>query len=128
MPSRPLAPWPAAYDSLKPLSVAAGPLPRPRSEARITESLMAKAFGRRDVLKARGAAPLLGPGLAHADDDKGVPEQIVDTMNAIFGKHPGFRSAHAKGIVCEGEFTPSPRAATLSKAPHLQDKPVRVTV
>jgi catalase len=49
-------------------------------------------------------------------------------MNALFGKHPGFRSAHAKGIVCEGEFTPSATAATLSKAPHLQDRPVRVTV
>ena len=66
-------------------------------------------------------------GAARADE-KSVPEQIVDTMNKLFGKHPGFRSAHAKGIVCEGEFTPAPSAASLSKAPHLQSKPVRVTI
>jgi catalase len=57
-----------------------------------------------------------------------VPEQIVDTLNAIFGKHPGFRSAHAKGIVCEGEFLPAASASGLSKAPHLRGKPVKATV
>ena len=57
-----------------------------------------------------------------------IPEQIVDTMNQIFGKHPGFRAVHAEGIVCEGEFTPSPAASGLSRAAHLQDKPVPVTV
>jgi catalase len=65
---------------------------------------------------------------ARADDPKALPEQIVDTMNAIFGKHPGFRAVHAKGVVCEGEFTPSPSAAMLSKASHLQGKPVKATV
>ena len=49
-------------------------------------------------------------------------------MNVLFGKHPGFRSAHAKGIVCEGEFTPAAPAATLSKASHLRGQPVKVTV
>jgi catalase len=88
---------------------------------------MAKAFGRRDVLRAMAAATLLGRG-AMADDSKSVPEQIVDTMNALFGKHPGFRSAHAKGIVCEGEFVPAASASGLSKAAHLQGKPVRATV
>ncbi|MGE5755728.1 MAG: catalase, partial [Planctomycetaceae bacterium] len=88
---------------------------------------MARQLGRRDVLKAMAASALIGPRLARADD-KGVPAQIVDTMNALFGKHPGFRSAHAKGIVCEGEFTPAASAATLSKAPHLQGKLVKVTV
>ncbi len=73
----------------------------------------------------------LGRGSTRADEPekaKGVPEQIVDTMNAIFGKHPGFRAVHAKGIVCEGEFTPAATAAELSRAPHLQGKPVRVTI
>jgi catalase len=78
---------------------------------------MRREIQRRDVLKAMAAASLLGLG---ADDPKGLPEQIVDTMNAIFGRHPGFRAAHAKGVVCEGEFTPSASATTLSKAPHLQ--------
>jgi catalase len=85
-------------------------------------------YGRREILRAIGAASLLG-GVAWADDpEKSVAEQIVDTMNTLFGKHPGFRSAHAKGVVCEGEFTPSPSASSLSRAPHLQGKPVRVTV
>jgi catalase len=89
---------------------------------------MVQELGRRNVLKALAATALVGPSLTRADDTKDVPEQIVDTMNAIFGKHPGFRSAHAKGIVCEGEFTPAGSAATLSKAPHLQGRPVKVTV
>jgi catalase len=88
---------------------------------------MTKAFGRRDILKEMAAATLLGR-YARADDPKSLPEQIVDAMNAISGKHPGFRSAHAKGVVCEGEFVPAASARGLSKAPHLQDKPVTVTV
>jgi catalase len=84
---------------------------------------------RRVILRAIGVTSLLGGGIAWADDpEKSVPEQIVDTMNTLFGKHPGFRSAHAKGIVCEGEFIPAPTAAILSRAPHLQGKAVRVTV
>src|SRR5206468_5037482 len=85
-------------------------------------------FGRREILRAIGAVSLLG-GIARADEpEKSVPEQIVDAMNALFGKHPGFRSAHAKGIVCEGEFMPAASAATLSKAPHLKGKPVKATI
>ena len=76
---------------------------------------------------AMAMATLLGR-VARADDPKGLPEQIVDAMNAIFGKHPGFRSAHAKGVVCEGEFVPSASATGLSKAPHLRGGPVRATI
>jgi catalase len=89
---------------------------------------MARPLGRRDALRVMAASALIGPRLARADDDKSVPEQLVDALNALFGKHPGFRSAHAKGVVCEGEFTPAASAATLSKAPHLQGKAVKVTV
>ena len=77
------------------------------------------------------ASPFVG-GAAGADEPKkveGLPDQIVDALNATSGgKHLGFRAAHAKGMVCEGEFAPAATAATLSRAPHLQDKPVRVTV
>jgi catalase len=55
-----------------------------------------------------------------AEDD--IAEQIVDAMNALFGKHPGFRAAHAKGTVCEGTFTPAATAPSLSKAAHLRDR------
>src|SRR5262245_62123807 len=85
-------------------------------------------FGRREFLRAIGAATLVGAVASADESEKSVPEQIVDTLNTLFGKHPGFRAAHAKGIVCEGEFTPAAAAATLSKAPHLQGKPVKVTV
>ena len=87
---------------------------------------MAQPLGRHDVLKAMAASALIGPRLARRRHER--PDQIVDTMNVLFGKHPGFRSAHAKGIVCEGEFTPAAPAATLSKASHLRGQPVKVTV
>ncbi len=89
---------------------------------------MRRALNRRDVLRATMTAALRGYGArARADDPKSVPEQIVDAMNAIFGKHPGYRSAHAKGIVCEGEFVPSAAASGLCKAPHLQGTAVKAT-
>jgi catalase len=45
-------------------------------------------------------------------------------MRALAGSHPGFRPAHAKGIVCAGEFHASAEARRLSRAPHLQGPPV----
>jgi catalase len=44
------------------------------------------------------------------------------------GIHPGFRPAHAKGILLAGTFTPSPQAAALTRAPHLQRNSTPVTV
>jgi catalase len=55
-------------------------------------------------------------------------EQLVDTLNAIFGIHPGSRAVHAKGLVCEGTFTPTAAAASLSRATHFQRDSVPVTV
>ncbi|KAK3687244.1 catalase-like domain-containing protein [Podospora appendiculata] len=43
---------------------------------------------------------------------------ILTTLKDIFGPHPGFRPAHAKGLLLHGEFTPTPLASTLSTAPH----------
>jgi catalase len=92
------------------------------------ENPMARELSRREALHALAATTLFCVRTANADEPKSLAEQLVDTMNGLFGKHPGFRAAHAKGIVCEGEFAPAPSAAALSKAPHLQDKPVRLTV
>ena len=47
-----------------------------------------------------------------------VAEQIVETLRGIAGPHPGFRPAHAKGLMCEGTFVPTPEAAKLTRAPH----------
>ena len=55
-----------------------------------------------------------------AADQKSLPTQLIDALNAVFGKQTDNRAVHAKGIVLEGKFTPSADAASLSKAPHLQ--------
>ena len=56
-------------------------------------------------------------------------EEIVDALSAVNGgPHPGFRAVHAKGTVCKGRFTPTPEAASLSRAAHLQGDPVEATI
>ena len=58
-----------------------------------------------------------------------TPAQIVDAFNAVFGKQrPGVRSNHAKGVDLQGEFRPSASASSMSKAPHLQEASVPITV
>jgi catalase len=77
--------------------------------------------------------------------DEGVSrlaEDLLSAFRGVFGKHPGFRpgktlshekayethkeltslwfTAHAKGELVAGTFTPSAEAAQLSKAPHFQ--------
>jgi catalase len=48
-----------------------------------------------------------------------LPVALVDALNKLSnGPHPGFRANHAKGVMVEGTFTPSPSAASFSKAPH----------
>ena len=49
-----------------------------------------------------------------------VIAQIVETMRALAGSHPGFRPVHAKGSVCSGTFRGAPEARGVSRAPHLQ--------
>jgi catalase len=44
------------------------------------------------------------------------------------GVHPGFRPAHAKGILLTGAFTPSKEATSLTRAPHIQRASTPVTV
>jgi catalase len=75
-------------------------------------------------------SPLLASS-AFAQNDpnqKSTPAGLVDALNGVFGKQTDNRAVHAKGVVLEGKFTPSPDAATLSKAPHLQGTAVPVTV
>ena len=51
---------------------------------------------------------------------------VFDKANG--GVHPGFRPAHAKGILLTGAFTPSAEAASLTRAPHLHRNSTPVTV
>jgi catalase len=60
--------------------------------------------------------------------EKELVREIFDTMRQIHGVKPGYRVVHAKGIICQGTFTPSKDAATLSRAGHFQDVSVPVTV
>jgi catalase len=55
-------------------------------------------------------------------------EEIVDAMGELSGVHPGFRAAHAKGVLCAGSFLAGPEAARLSRAPHLQGERIEATV
>lgn len=57
-----------------------------------------------------------------------LPEQAVDAVGKIFGRHPGYRAVHAKGVVCAGTFTATPAAARMTRAAHMQGEPVDVTV
>jgi catalase len=65
---------------------------------------------------------------AVADAEESVETEIVDTMNKLFGIHPGFRATHAKGIVVEGSFKASPEAAELSKAVLFNGSTIPATV
>ena len=55
-------------------------------------------------------------------------ETIAGFDKANGGVHPGFRPAHAKGILLTGTFTPSSEAASLTRAPHLHRNSTPVTV
>jgi catalase len=61
-------------------------------------------------------------------DNAELAQQAANLFLQAFGIHPGFRLAHAKGIVCEGTFEPAPDAAELSRASHFSGKPVPVIV
>jgi catalase len=51
--------------------------------------------------------------------DSKIVTDLLASLDALFGLHPGFRAVHAKGIMCHGTFTPSAKAAQLSRAPHI---------
>ena len=57
-----------------------------------------------------------------------LAQKLLDALDATFGLHPGFRPAHAKGLMCSGMFTPSPEAAKLTRAPHASRPSTSVTV
>lgn len=53
---------------------------------------------------------------------------LLQQFDTLFGLHPGFRPAHAKGILLSGSFQPAGNAKSVSRAPHLQGSPTPVTV
>ena len=57
-----------------------------------------------------------------------LSEELLATSYSIFGSHPGFRPAHAKGVMLSGTFTPTSAAAKLSRAPHFGASSTPVTI
>ena len=57
-----------------------------------------------------------------------LSQDLLKEFDTIFGLHPGFRPAHARGIMLTGTFTPDPGAASLTRAPHIARESTPVTV
>ncbi|HZS44612.1 MAG TPA: catalase family peroxidase [Blastocatellia bacterium] len=55
-----------------------------------------------------------------------LANDLLQAFDKLFGVHPGFRPAHAKGELLSGTFTPAATARQLSRAPHLNGGPIRV--
>ena len=57
-----------------------------------------------------------------------LANDLIEQFDKIFGLHPGFRPAHAKGVMLSGMFTPSPDATSLTRAAHASRESTPVTV
>ncbi len=66
--------------------------------------------------------------MAESAASRTVIAQLIETMRALAGPHPGFRPVHAKGIVCAGTFRGTREARGISQAPHLQGQAIPTTV
>lgn len=63
------------------------------------------------------------------DDERVVAlaDALLKQFDGIFGLHPGFRPAHAKGLMLTGTFRPAPGAQALTRAPHVTREETPVT-
>ncbi|MGA3171564.1 MAG: catalase family peroxidase [Chthoniobacteraceae bacterium] len=57
-----------------------------------------------------------------------LANELLEVFDKLFGLHPGYRAAHAKGQMLTGTFTPNAQAKTLSKAAHFNQPSTPVTV
>jgi len=65
--------------------------------------------------------------LAQQSSGTASPADMVDALHSAFGDHHS-RAVHAKGIILEGEFTPSKDAAKITRAYHLQKTSSKIMV
>jgi catalase len=56
-----------------------------------------------------------------------LSQDLLKQFDTIFGLHPGFRPAHARGVLLTGTFIPSATAASLTRAPHIACERTPVT-
>jgi catalase len=66
--------------------------------------------------------------VANAIKNPELAQRLLEALDALAGLHPGFRAAHAKGLMCAGVFTPAPQAASLTKSPHASRPSTPTTV
>src|SRR5579863_8732581 len=57
-----------------------------------------------------------------------LANDLLAVFHTLFGPHPGFRPAHAKGLMLSGTFRPAPEATALTRAPHIARASTPVTV
>lgn len=57
-----------------------------------------------------------------------LANDLLKEFDQIFGLHPGFRPAHAKGLMLSGTFTPTAEAQSLTRTPHATRTSTPVTV
>jgi catalase len=55
-------------------------------------------------------------------------EDLLTSLDHLFGLHSGFRPVHAKGIMCSGIFSPGAAVTTLTRAPHVNRPTIPVVV
>jgi len=88
--------------------------------------LMRRSWVLLALMATTGAYPAPADDLAAASVP--LPVALVNALNALsHGPHAGYRANHAKGVMVEGTFLPSPAAVAFSKAPHFAN-PVPVLV
>jgi len=56
-----------------------------------------------------------------------LANDLLQQFDQLFGSHPGFRAAHAKGLLLTGTFTPTAGAQELTKAPHVVRESTPIT-
>jgi catalase len=50
----------------------------------------------------------------------------MELIHERYGRHPGHRALHSKGVICKASFTATPEAAKLTRAAHMQGDQVAV--
>ena len=56
-----------------------------------------------------------------------LSNDLLKQFDTLFGLHPGFRAAHARGTMLSGTFTPDTNAVSLTRAPHITRQSTPVT-
>jgi catalase len=56
-----------------------------------------------------------------------LANDLLQLFDQMFGLHPGFRPAHAKGLMLTGTFKPASQAQSLTRAPHVSRDSTPVT-